>query len=153
TFDALIMDESFQADAGRYFSIGDIARRHLCVGDGGQIRPFTTVEAGMRWRGLEEDPLRTAIEGLHADHPTTPKYRFPITRRLDMRGAAVAKCFYPADHVFGAAVAEGVREMRLGAAIARNSRNRALDEALSLSAKSGWAYLELPARQALLCDP
>src|SRR5205814_1341154 len=38
-FDALIMDESFQANAGRYFGIADIAPKHLCVGDRGQIHP------------------------------------------------------------------------------------------------------------------
>ena len=152
-FDALIMDESFQANAGRYFGIAEIAPRHLLVGDRGQIHPFTPVEAGMQWRGLPEDPLQTAVDVLHANHPTTPAHRFPITRRLDGRGAAIAKFFYPADHVFGAAVADGVREMKLGRAIARNPRDRALDEGLSLAARTGWAYLELPARQTLVCDP
>jgi hypothetical protein len=107
----------------------------------------------MQWRGLAEDPLQTAVDVLHANHPTTPVHRFPITRRLDGRGAAIAKFFYPPDHVFGAAVADGVREMKLGRAIACDPRNRALDEGLSLAAKSGWAYLELPARQTLVCDP
>jgi hypothetical protein len=152
-FDALIMDESFQANAGRYFGIADIAPRHLCVGDQGQIHPFTTVEAGMQWRGLQEDPLQTAIDVLHTNHPSTPAHRFPITRRLDGRGAAIAKFFYPSDHVFGAAVADGVREMKLVRSIACSPRHRALDEGLSLAAKNGWAYLELPARQALVCDP
>jgi hypothetical protein len=147
------MDESFQANAGRYFGIADIAPRHLCVGDRGQIHPFTTVEAGMQWRGLLEDPLQTAVDVLHANHLTTPAHRFPITRRLDGRGAAIAKFFYPSDHVFGAAVADDVREMKLGWAIARNPRDRALDEGLSLAAKSGWGYLELPARQTFVCDP
>jgi hypothetical protein len=152
-FDALVMDESFQANAGRYFGIADIAPRHLCVGDSGQIHPFTPVEAGMQWRGLSEDPLQTAVDVLHSNHPNTPAHRFPITRRLDSRGAVIAKCFYPSDHVFGAAVADGVRQMKLGPAIANNPRDRALDQGLSLAAKSGWAFLELPARQTLVCDP
>jgi hypothetical protein len=152
-FDALIIDESFQANAGRYFGIADLAPRHLCVGDQGQIHPFTTVEAGMQWRGLQEDPLQTAIDVLHTNHPSTPAHRFPITRRLDGRGASIGKFFYPSDHVFGAAVADGVRQMNLIRAIASNARDRALDEGLSLAAKNGWAYLELPARQTLVCDP
>jgi hypothetical protein len=152
-FDALIVDESFQANAGRYFGIADIAPKHLLVGDRGQIHPFTTVEAGMQWRGLSEDPLQTAVDVVQSNHPTTPVHRFPITRRLDGRGAAIAKFFYPADHVFGAAVADGVREMELGRAIACHPRERAFDQGLSLAAKSGWAYLELPARQTLVCDP
>ena len=152
-FDALIMDESYQANAGRYFGIGDIAPRHLCVGDGGQIRPFTTVEAGLQWTGLSEDPLQTAIDVLHSNHPQTPAYRFPITRRLDSRGAKIAKYFYPRDHAFGAAVADGVRQIKLGGAIAATPRDRAIDEALALAARSGWAHVELPARQTLVCDP
>jgi hypothetical protein len=152
TFDALIIDESFQANAGRYFGIADIASKHLCVGDRGQIHPFTPVASGMQWRGLSEDPLQTAVDVLHANHPTTPAHRFPITRRLDGRGAAIAKFFYSSDHVFGAAVADGVREMRLGRAMALKPYDRALDHGLSLAAKSGWSYLELPARQTLVCD-
>lgn len=152
-FDALVMDESYQANAGRYFAIADIAPRHLCVGDSGQISPFTTVEAGMQWRGLAEDPLQTAIDVLHANHPQTPAYQFPITRRLDSRAAAIAKLFYSRDHVFGAAVGDGVRQMKLGRAIAVSSRDRALDEALSRAAGAGWAHIELPARQTLVCDP
>lgn len=153
TFDALIMDESYQASAGRYYAVADIAPRHLCVGDGGQIHPFTTVEAGMQWRGLGEDPLQTAVGVLRANHPDTPLHRFPITRRLDGRGARIARCFYPFDHAFGAAVADGVRQMALGPMVAPTARDRALDQALELAAEHGWAHLELPARQVLTCDP
>jgi hypothetical protein len=152
-FDALIIDESYQANAGRYYAIADIAPRHLCVGDSGQIQPFTTVEAGRQWRGLLEDPLQTAVSVLHANHPTTPKHRFPITRRLDGRGALVAKCFYPIDHEFGAAVADGVRKMKLGRATSVAVEDQVLDKGLDLAALYGWAYLELPAHQTLVADP
>ena len=152
-FDALIMDESFQADAGRYYALAAIAPRHLCVGDGGQIRPFTTVEAGRQWRGLAEDPLQTAVDVLRTHHPDTPVHRFPITRRLDSRGALIARCFYPAEHAFDPAVLDGVRRMRLSRAVGGNARERALDQALSLAADRGRAYVELPARQTLVADP
>jgi hypothetical protein len=153
TFDALILDESEQANAGRYFGIADIAPRHLCVGDRGQIHTFTTVEAGRQWRGLSEDPLQTVVDVLHKNHPNTPAHRFPITRRLDGRGAAIAKHFYPVSHKFGAAVTDGIRSMTLGRATALNPRDRAIDQTLSLAANNGWAYLELPATQTLVCDP
>jgi len=152
-FDALIMDESYQANAGKYYAVGDIAPRHLCVGDGGQIHPFTTVTAGTQWRGLGEDPLQTAVGVLRANHPDTPVHRFPITRRLDRRGAAVARCFYPPEHVFDAAVADGVRQMTLGHMLAPTFRDRALDGALDLAAAHGWTHIELPAHQVLTCDP
>lgn len=153
SFDALIVDESYQANSASYYALADIAPRHLCVGDSGQIQPFTTIEAGRQWRGLAEDPLQTAIAVLRANHPDTPHHRFPITRRLDSRAAALAKHFYPPDHAFGAAVIEGGRTMKLGAAIAPRSRDKALDKALSLAASAGWAYLEQPALQTLIADP
>lgn len=152
-FDALIIDESYQANSASYYALAGIAPRHLCVGDSGQIQPFTTVEVGKQWKGLTEDPLQTAVAVLHANHPTTPRHRFPITRRLDGRGAAIARHFYPADHQFGAAVADGVRTMKLGLATAGSARDKVLDQGLVLAAQNGWAYLEQPAFQTLVADP
>ncbi|QWV93422.1 AAA family ATPase [Geomonas oryzisoli] len=152
-FDALIIDESFQATSANYFAVAGIAPRHLCVGDSGQILPFTTVEAGLQWKGLAEDPLQTAVGVLRLNHPNTPLHRFPITRRLDSRGALIARNFYSHDHHFEAAVADGVRTMKLGPATAVSSREKALDKALSTAAQSGWAYLEQPAFQTLILDP
>jgi hypothetical protein len=34
---------------------------HLLVRDAGQIAPFTTVTEALHWRGLPEDPVRTAL--------------------------------------------------------------------------------------------
>jgi hypothetical protein len=153
TFDGLIMDESYQASSGRYYALADIAPKHLCVGDNGQIRPFTSVKAGRQWTGLPEDPLQTAMDVLHRNHPSTPAYRFPITRRLDGRGARIAKSFYPANHDFGAAVAEGVRQMQLGRGVGGSARCRSLDKGIDLAAEHGWAYLELPACHSLVADP
>lgn len=152
-FDALIVDESYQATSANYFALAGIASRHLCVGDSGQIQPFTTIEAGRQWRGLSEDPLQTAIHVLHANHPSTPNHRFPITRRLDSRATRITRCFYPPDHHFGAAVADGVRTMQFGAAVSVKTRDRLLDHALQLAAREGWAYLEQPAVQTLIADP
>ena len=152
-FDALITDESYQANSASYYALASIAPRHLCVGDRGQIQPFTTVEVGRQWKGLAEDPLQTAIDVLHMNHPTTPMHRFPITRRLDGRAASIAKHFYPADHHFGAAVVDGVRTMNLGYASAINARDKVLDKALEMAAQAGWVYLEQPALQTLVADP
>jgi hypothetical protein len=152
-FDALVIDESFQANSASYYAVADIAPRHLCVGDSGQILPFSTIESGRQWKGLAEDPLQTAFGILHANHPGTPKHQFPITRRLDGRGAGIAKLFYPVDHTFGAAVADGVRTMTLAPSIAATARIKALDQALALAAQGGWAHLELPDRQTLIADP
>jgi hypothetical protein len=111
-FDLLLIDESYQADAGKYYSVGDLAPIHLLVGDGGQISPFSTIEDPCRWRGLPEDPLQTAVGVLRRNHAGTAVYGLPITRRLDDRAVQVARLFYP-DLSFAPAVLPGVRELRL----------------------------------------
>jgi hypothetical protein len=151
--DALIIDESFQVDATQYFAVADLAPRHLLVGDGGQIHPFSTVAEGLQWRGRPEDPLETAVGVLLAHHPDTRVYRFPITRRCDARAVPVMRHFYPVSHRFGAAVPAGGRRMRLGAAHGGSKRTAALDEALAAAAESGWALLELPGAQTRTADP
>jgi AAA domain len=153
TVDALVIDEAYQADAARYFAVGDLAPAHLLVGDGGQIDPFSTVEAGRQWRGLPEDPLQTAVGVLRRNHPETPLLQFPITRRLDSRAATVARAFYPDEHHFEAAVGDGARELRLHTRTAGDTRTDALDRVLDVAATEGWAHLELPATEVLVCDP
>lgn len=147
------MDESYQADASRYYAVGDLARAHLLVGDAGQIDPFSTVTAGRQWRGLPEDPLQTAVGILLANHPSTPRLRFPITWRLDRRAAEVARVFYPPEHVFGAAIADGARELVLERRRRIGPHDTIVDEVLDLAVDSGWAHLELPATEVLVSDP
>jgi len=152
-FDGLLIDESFQADSARYYAAAAIAPVHLAVGDGGQIEPFSTVQAAERWRGLDENPLQTAVGVLCRNHPQTPVHRFPITRRLDPRAIPVVRCFYAPEHHFGAAVLPGVRKMRLHDAVAPTDRLRRIDGALDLAAADGWTHLELPDAAVLTCDP
>jgi hypothetical protein len=151
-FDALLIDESYQADSSRYFGVGGLAPRHLLVGDSGQISPFATIDDPCRWRGLPEDPLQTAVGVLRRNYPSTPVYPLPITRRLDGRAAAVARCFYP-DFRFEAAVLPGIRELRLAPTTGATPRLAALDQALTLAARTGWAHLELPRAPVLQADP
>ena len=151
--DALIMDEAFQVDSTQYFAVADLAPRHLLVGDGGQIHPFSTVAEGLQWRGLAEDPLETAVGVLLAHHPRTTVHRFPITRRCDARAVPVMRNFYPASHRFGAAVPAGVRRMRLGPAHTVSSRTAAIDGVLDTAATTGWALCELPGAQTRAADP
>src|SRR5205807_8357841 len=67
--DALVVDESFQADSSRYYALAGLAPTHLLVGDGGQLSPFSVVADADRWRGLPEDPLQTAVGVLLRNHP------------------------------------------------------------------------------------
>jgi hypothetical protein len=148
-FDLLLLDESYQADSGRYFAAAGLASVHLLVGDGGQISPFSTIAEPGRWRGLPEDPLQTAVDVLLRNHPSTPVHGLPITRRLDSRGVAVARRFYPGLN-FDPAVLPGVRELKLRTA----GRPRgALGRALDMAARHGWGRLELPQAPVLPADP
>lgn len=149
--DLLLVDEAYQANAVHYYMVGDLAPRHLLMGDSGQLAPFTTAPAADRWRGLDEDPLLTAVEVLLRNHPDSAEFRLPISRRLDPRAIPVARTFYPG-HEFAAAVKPGVRELVLAGATGPRE-NRFLDAVLDHAAPSGWAHLELPESAVLTADP
>ncbi len=150
-FDVLLIDESYQADGGRYYAVGDLAPRHLLVGDGGQISPFSTIKDPCRWRGLPEDPLQTAVGVLRRNHAGTAVYGLPITRRLDGRAVRIAKLFYP-ELSFAPAVLPGIRELRLHKA-GGAPEVRKIDSALDLASHEGWAHIELPHAAVLQADP
>jgi hypothetical protein len=150
--DVLLIDESYQADSAKYFAAAGLAPLHLLVGDGGQISPFATIDDPGRWRGLPEDPLQTAVGVLRRNHPMTPVYGLPITRRLDSRAIRVARLFYP-DLPFAPAVLPDVRELRLRSGEPTDRQHRKLDEALEIAARDGWAHFELPRAAVLQADP
>jgi hypothetical protein len=146
-FDVLVLDEAYQADSSRYFAAAGVAPTHLLVGDRGQLLPFSTIDDPTRWRGLPEDPLRSAISVLLTNHPSTAHHSLPITRRLDARAVPVVRSFYPG-MAFGAWVRDGVRRLEL----ARSSHRDRTDQALDLAAASGWAHVELPGAPVLVAD-
>jgi hypothetical protein len=152
--DCLIIDEAYQADSSRYHRAADLADVHLLVGDAGQIAPFTTVTEALRWRGLPEDPVRTAVNVVF-DNPAvhTRVHHFPITRRLDARSAVVARSFYDPDHDFEAAVPTGVRSLTWSGPRPLGARERRLDDALSVAGTEGFCLLELPAAVTPAVDP
>lgn len=146
-FDVLVLDEAYQADAARYFAAAGVAPTHLVVGDRGQLLPFSTIDDPARWRGLAEDPLRSAVGVLLANHPATVEHHLPITRRLDARAVPVVRAFYPGMR-FGAWVKEGVRALDLGRRPGADRIGRTLRQA----AATGWAHLELPGAPVLTAD-
>lgn len=148
--DALLVDEAYQANSVHYYAVGDLARRHLLMGDSGQLAPFSSAKDADHWRGLDEDPLLTAVEVLLRNHPATRVHRLPITRRLDPRALPIARAFYP-DHTFSAAVLPGVRQLALSAGGGR--KNSVADAALDRASADGWAHLELPEGAVLTADP
>ena len=150
--DVLLVDESYQANSAVYYAVGGLADLHLLVGDYGQLRPFSTVPDPDYWRGLSENPLQTAVGILLRNHPTTPVFNLPLSRRLDARAVAVAQSFYP-DLLFRAAVLPEVRELRLLPSVSRRGQGRLVDAALDRAARSGWAHVELPEAPVLTTDP
>ena len=149
--DLLLIDEAYQANAVHYYAVGNLAPRHLLMGDSGQLAPFTSAPEPDRWRGLAEDPLLTAIAVVLRNHPKTAVHKLPVTRRLDPRAVAVARAFYPG-HAFDAAVLPGVRRMELAAAAGRKAHVLE-DKALDHASDTGWAHLELPASAVLTANP
>jgi hypothetical protein len=148
-FDLLIIDEAFQANSVHYYGVGALADRHLLMGDRGQLAPFSTAPEGLRWRGLDEDPLLTAVEVVQRTHPeATRVFKLPITRRLDPRGATIAQAFYPG-HAFRAAVRENVRRLQLK----QPAKPGAVDKVIDHAATHGWAHVELPGTAVTLADP
>jgi hypothetical protein len=150
--DVLLIDEAYQADSSKYFAAAGLAPVHLLVGDAGQISPFTIIDDPCRWRGLPEDPLQTAVGVLLRNHPATPVFGLPISRRLDGRAVPVARLFYPGLR-FRAAVRPGVRELRLSGPLSVDPLLRKLDRALGIAARDGWAHVELPRAFVLQADP
>jgi hypothetical protein len=151
-FDLLIIDESYQADAAKYYAVGDLAPLHLLVGDAGQISPFSTVDDPFNWRGLPENPLQTAVGVLRRNHPGTAVHHLPITRRLDGRAAAIARLFYR-DFTFAPAVLPGIRKLRLTRPAASARRHCVPDQVLDRAGAEGWAHVELPRAAVLQADP
>lgn len=151
--DLLLADESYQADAAKYYAVAGVAPTHLLVGDPGQLDPFSTMDGADQWRGQAEDPLQTAVGVVLRNHPeTTSVYQMPVTRRLDPRAVPIARSFYPG-HAFQAAVLPGVRRLRLLPGLAQDARTRMLDNALDLASSEGWAHVELPDAPVLTADP
>jgi AAA domain len=152
--DFLIVDEAYQADSAKYYVAAPIASAHLLVGDAGQIDPFATTPEALRYRGLREDPVRTAVDVLLENRPHTDVFRLPLTRRLDARALPLARSFYSAAHYFDAVVPVGVRGMEFGAEPRfKTAAKRRLLGVLQETAAAGLCHLELPAAPALPNDP
>jgi hypothetical protein len=96
--------------------------------------------------------LQTAVGVLRRNHPTTPVYGMPTTRRLDGRAVCIARLFYP-ELPFVPAVLPGVRELRIAKATPTVANRRHLDSALDLAVREGWAHVELPHAAVLQADP
>jgi hypothetical protein len=150
-FDALVIDEAYQADAARSDTAAGVTGMHLLVSDTGQFAPFSPIEDATCWRGGSDDPLQTAI-GVMPRHPDTTVHRIPLTGRLAPRAGPVARCFYPG-LPFSAAVRPGVRQLRLTRPWPGGRPLALIDAALDEAAWRGWAHVTLPCAPVLTAYP
>lgn len=107
--DVLIIDEAYQVKSSDYLKVAELSDVHLLVGDPGQLEPFTTMSEVESLPGRGH-PIMDAVSSLLLHHPATPVYRFPLTRRLDDRGARLIRPFYSLqDHEVSSASRPGSR--------------------------------------------
>ncbi|MGE4163944.1 MAG: AAA domain-containing protein [Vicinamibacterales bacterium] len=141
-----LIDEAYQMRSDALLGIAGLFDRLMCVGDPGQLDPFTTIDDSM-WKGLEYSPSRTAMGTLRAFHPGITPHQLPTSWRLPPSAATiVSKAFYPFAS-FDAGTSQAQRSLVLGPAVSSTA-----GEALERAAATGWAYVELPERLTVRTD-
>lgn len=145
-YDLALIDEAYQMRSDTLLGIAGLFDRLMCVGDPGQLDPFTTVDDAL-WKGLQYSPSRTAMGTLRAFHPEIAAHQLPTSWRLPPSAAGiVSEAFYPYSS-FDAGTETAQRDLALGAGTASPD-----DEVLDRAAADGWAYVELPERFTIRTD-
>ena len=153
TFPYALIDEAYQMRSDMLLGIADLYDTLFCVGDPGQLDPFSTVDDGL-WKGLPYAPTRTAMGTLRQFHPELEPMQLPTSWRLPPSAAGiVAEAFYPFAG-FVAGTIDGDRALALGRKLrgAAPHPNVDVDGALQSAATSGWAYIELPEKFTVRTD-
>ncbi|GLZ28081.1 helicase [Lentzea sp. NBRC 105346] len=151
-FAALLIDESYQMRSDAFSYLPDLAPRMLCVGDPGQLAPFTTLKID-RWNGRGYGPTRPAMEVLRRNHPDLPLHQMHVSWRLPPSTAGLVQdAFYP-DVPFVPGTSVQDRQLLLGRENTRGGRgDRRVDAVLNQAARTGWAYVELPEAHTMRAD-
>lgn len=145
-YDVALIDEAYQMRSDALLGISGLFERLLCVGDPGQLAPFTTVDDSL-WKGLKYSPSRTAMGTLRAFHPDISPHQLPTSWRLPSSASAiVSSAFYPFSP-FDSGTTQGQRELRFGA-----RREAFEDSVLDQASSFGWAYVELPEKFTIRTD-
>jgi hypothetical protein len=141
-----LIDEAYQMRSDALLGIAGLFERLMCVGDPGQLDPFTTIDDSL-WKGLAYSPSRTAMGTLRAFHPSLAAHQLPTSWRLPPSAAGiVSAAFYPFSS-FDAGVDASSRSLTLA-----SGHGDADDSALDLASAAGWAYVELPERLTVRTD-
>jgi hypothetical protein len=94
-FDLQIIDEAYQLPDYRFHQIAGLARRHVLIGDPGQIDPVIQSEVE-RWRCDPAGPHIAAPRALIERHPGVLRLTLPVSRRLVADSVSfVQPAFYP----------------------------------------------------------
>lgn len=145
-YDLALVDEAYQMRSDALLGVADLFDRLMCVGDPGQLAPFTTVDDSL-WKGLEYSPARTAMGTLRAFHPDLEAHQLPTSWRLPASAAGiVSTAFYPFSP-FDAGTEPSQRALRFGP-----SDGSFEDAVLDRAADDGWAYVELPEKLTVRTD-
>jgi hypothetical protein len=94
-FELQIIDEAYQLPAFQHLQIAGLARRHVLIGDPGQIDPVVQVEIE-RWRCDAAGPHVPAPDALLERFPQIVQMTLPVSRRLVQDTVDfVQPAFYP----------------------------------------------------------
>lgn len=147
-----LIDEAYQMRSDMLLGIADLFEVLMCVGDPGQLDPFTVVDDSL-WKGLPYSPSRSALGTLRAFHADIEPISMPTSWRLPPSAAGiVSSAFYPFN-AFAAGSADGDRRLELGGRVKGATGARVdADAVLDHAAKTGWAYVELPERFTVRTD-
>ncbi len=150
-FEVALIDEAYQMRSDALLGVAGLFRQLFCVGDPGQLDPFTVVDDSM-WKGLWYSPARSAMGTLRAAHPELQPIRLPTSWRLPPSATElVAAAFYPTAP-FSAGTETSQRSMTFTARARPGRLDDRIDRALERAAEAGWAYVELPERLTIRTD-
>lgn len=151
-FPIALIDEAYQMRSDMLLGIAALFDTLFCVGDPGQLDPFTNVDDSL-WKGLPYSPSRAALATLRAYHPGIEPILLPTSWRLPPSAASiVSEAFYPYSG-FEPGTEEHHRALVLGKS-RRKGRGTSLDVdcVLEQAANTGWAYVELPEKFTVRTD-
>ena len=138
-----LIDEAYQMRSDLLLGISSLFQTLFCVGDPGQLDPFSTVDDSL-WRGLPYSPSRAALGTLRALHPEIEPIQLPLSWRLPPSAASVvADAFYP-NTPFESGTVLGQRSFDLGSTASLSGDRSLSFDAVERAAAEGWGYIELP---------
>jgi hypothetical protein len=151
-FPVLLIDESYQMRSDSLYHLPGLAPRMLCIGDPGQLDPFTTLTT-TRWHGLGYSPTQPAMAILRANYPDLPIHRLHVSWRLPPSAAGIVReAFYP-DVPFTAGTGRDQRQLHLTRPLRCGDESRRhADRILEQATDTGWAFAELPEQHTMRTD-